>query len=156
MRDFIDVTPRAAPVRPHNRPDRAPCGVEGCGRGLYARGYCVMHYSRLRKRGALGAAGAIRRQKGEGSVNGDGYRVIKAPGHPLATAQGKLLEHRAVLYAAIGDGLHPCHWCGKKLPWRGGAARAINVDHLDDNRLNNALTNLVVSCLDCNTKRGAL
>jgi len=43
----------------------------------------------------------------------------------------------------------------KELPWRGGASRAINVDHLDGDRLNNAPTNLVVSCLDCNTKRGA-
>lgn len=142
-------------LRAYQKPGRPPCSIDGCGRAKYARQMCVMHYSRAMTRGDVGTAGRERVPAGSGHVNPDGYRVIRAPGHPVATAQGKALEHRVVLYDAIGIGPHPCHWCGVVLPWSGGAGRGINVDHLDDNRLNNTRDNLVPSCLDCNTKRGA-
>lgn len=142
-------------IRPHKRPDREPCGIDGCGMRLYCKGYCVMHYSRLRAYGEAGAAERLRAMPGSGSINEYGYRVLNNPAHPLARAQGKVLEHRAVLYDSIGPGAHPCHWCGARLGWdlvngRGG----LNVDHLDDDKLNNDPANLVPACLDCNTKRG--
>lgn len=112
-----------------------------------------MHYSRLRRTGDAGSASRIRGARGAGHINEYGYRVLCAPDHPLAGVQGKVLEHRAVLFDAIGPGPHPCHWCERLLPWSGGAGVGINVDHLDEVRLNNELSNLVVSCLDCNTKR---
>lgn len=87
------------------------------------------------------------------SINGDGYLITRDPSHPLATAQGKLLVHRAILYAMLGEGEHPCHWCNKMLTWRGRPSLRISTDHLDHNRLNNHPSNLVPSCLDCNTKR---
>lgn len=151
----ITSQPNERTPRAYKKPDRPPCSIDGCGQPMYARQTCVMHYTRMRKRGDVGSAKRERVPAGEGSINMYGYRVIKAPGHPRATAQGKALEHRVVLYDAIGPGPHPCHWCGVTLPWAGGASHGINVDHLDDDRLNNARENLVPSCLDCNTKRGA-
>lgn len=112
-----------------------------------------MHYSRLRLRGEIGDANPMRAELGSGSVNGDGYVIFGKQIHPLAGAQGKLLEHRQVLYDAIGPGPHPCKWCSKMLTWKGTPGLRINVDHLDFDRVNNVLLNLVVSCLDCNTKR---
>lgn len=90
---------------------------------------------------------------GKGSVNSEGYRMVSRPGHPIASKLGRVLEHRAVLFDAIGPGPHPCHWCGWSVNWKSDAGGRINVDHLDDNRLNNALDNLVPSCMDCNTRR---
>lgn len=142
-------------IRPHKRADREPCGIAGCAQKLYASGVCVMHYNRLRKSGDVGSPERKRREIGSGSINGYGYRVVADSSHPLAGAQGKLLEHRGVLFDAIGPGPHPCHWCGKSLDWRGSAATRINVDHLDNCKTNNERANLVVACLNCNSKRSA-
>lgn len=142
-------------LRAYKKPGRPACRVDGCDQPRYAKDLCTTHYTRLRRRGHEGSPERERGEFGCGYVNGDGYRVIHAPGHPLAGAQGKALEHRVVLYEQIGPGSHPCHWCGRSLPWKGGA-KGIQVDHLDGDRLNNDAANLVVACLDCNTKRGTL
>lgn len=113
-----------------------------------------MHYLRLRKVGSVGTPERLRAIRGAGSIDVYGYRVIGGTGHPLAHAQGKVPEHRAVLYDAIGPGKHPCNWCSKTLTWDGPAATRINADHLDDDRLNNTPRNLVPACLRCNTSRG--
>lgn len=121
---------------------------------MYAKTMCIMHYTRVRRTGEVGNSASLRRDYGTGSVNEYGYMVVYCKSHPMATSQGKLLVHRGVLYNAMGEGPHPCHWCRKSLPWRGtSAADCINVDHLDFNKLNNSPSNLVASCLDCNTKR---
>jgi len=80
--------------------------------------------------------------------------VMHLPSHPLAGAQGKVGAHRVALFEKLGPADQPCHWCGLVLPWLGGAAKAINADHLDGDRLNNDPRNLVPACLQCNTKRG--
>ena len=78
-----------------------------------------------------------------------GYRVQHAPGHPLADGWGYVAEHRMVVFDAE---LAPiCHWCGVGVTWRVDLC----VDHLDQDTLNNDLTNLVVSCRPCNSKRTA-
>lgn len=141
--------------RAYKQANRAPCSVDACDGPLYAKGYCVLHYSRMREGKPIGDGTRLKREWGTGGLNAYGYLVVNRPSHPLATSQGKLLAHRGVLYDAIGEGPHPCHWCGKLLPWQGySAAHCINVDHLDFDRLNNKRENLVPSCLDCNTKRG--
>jgi len=89
---------------------------------------------------------------------GESYTKLYLPGHPLADARDAVGEHRAVLYAKLGPGQHPCHWCKALLEWRpvGAAQRSgsIKVDHLDGDPRNNDPTNLVASCNGCNVKRG--
>lgn len=113
-----------------------------------------MHYTRYR----LGITPfdepqPLRNAPGEGSIIPDGYRVLNLPSHPLARAQGKVPEHRVVLYAKVGPGPHPCHWCGTTLEWNATAGTRINADHLDWDKLNNDPSNLVPACLNCNTRR---
>ncbi len=97
------------------------------------------------------------------------YRVVRVPiTHPLAninsslSKDGKTVEallHRVVLYAKIGPGPHPCHWCAKPVDWmrmRGLPAKApdrLVTDHLDENIRNNDPDNLVPSCSGCNANR---
>lgn len=88
------------------------------------------------------------------TVNSEGYRLIIRHGHPLAGKYGRVLEHRSVLFDALGPDEQHCHWCSVALTWLGNSGRKVVVDHLDDDRLNNCLKNLVPSCRDCNARRG--
>lgn len=54
-----------------------------------------------------------------------------------------------MFYQNNGDGPFKCHWCGIKIQWS-----EMDVDHLDDNRVHNDISNLVSSCHKCNTRRG--
>lgn len=107
--------------------------------------YCVMHRTRLWRTGSL----ELRAKPARRLPAAHGYMVVQAPGHPLAHASGSAYEHRIVLYAAIGAGRHPCCWCGRILEW----TVDLHVDHLNFDRLNNAVSNLVPSCQACNTRR---
>lgn len=82
----------------------------------------------------------------------------RAPGHPIAPASGLIAEARFVLYEKAGPGPHPCHWCGKVVPWvvgkKGNADDSIVADHLNADPLNDSPENLVVSCGRCNRTRG--
>lgn len=70
--------------------------------------------------------------------------------------------HRYVLHEAIGDGPHPCHWCGKEILWmarrgrNGERPNDLVPDHLDGDPKNNTPENLVPSCYRCNALRGVL
>lgn len=82
--------------------------------------------------------------------------MVKRPGHPMAThARGWAYEHRTVLYDAIGPGWHPCRHCGKQVSWDLACpdADALVVDHLDEDKANNDIGNLVPSCQLCNLAR---
>ena len=130
------------------------CSVEGCPRRSACRGWCRTHYSRWASTGD--PDGLRRAPNGTGWIS-HGYRVLPAPGHPLATRLGRVFEHRMVLYAKIGPGEHPCHWCGRAVNWdrkeNAGDATLI-ADHLDEDTLNNDRANLVPSCWKCNVNRG--
>lgn len=113
-----------------------------------------MHYGRLRKRGSIGPAERRNVMPGTGSIDAYGYVIRHDPAHPLARAQGKVPEHRAVLYDTIGPQPQPCHWCGQVLMWTAESqGDRICVDHLDWNRQNNDPANLVPACLQCNAQR---
>lgn len=100
-----------------------------------------------------------------GGADPTGRKSVKAPGHPLANKNGKVLEYRKLLHDKIGPGEHPCAWCGDKVLWvnrhtdglgAGSSHGELIVDHIDNNKLNNDIDNLVPSCNKCNTLRGLL
>jgi len=78
-----------------------------------------------------------------------GYVVIYDEDHPLATKNGYVYEHRKVYYDAQGAGPFSCHWCDEVVGWD-----VLDIDHVDDDKSNNNLSNLVASCHACNTARG--
>lgn len=51
------------------------CTVEGCDRPYKARGFCNMHYGRVYKTGAVGAAES--HYTGRGSITVQGYRRLR-------------------------------------------------------------------------------
>lgn len=87
-----------------------------------------------------------------------GYVVAYQPAHPVARANGLVLEHRAVLHDKLGAGPQRCHWdgCGhRELLWEAapGEDDELTVDHLDHDRANNDPANLVPACRPCNAAR---
>lgn len=156
--DPMTVLPRA----------RKGCQLDGCDRPHGGHGWCKVHLERVRKHGdprvvtTRGKFGdepdLVVERPSEGYVTAQGYRLVSDPWHPLANASGGVLEHRKVLYAEIGPGAHPCHWCATKVSWDRTWPQhpdALVVDHLDHNRLNNDPDNLVPSCFWCNRDRVA-
>jgi hypothetical protein len=60
--------------------------------------------------------------------------MARANGHPLQTGWNQpVAAHRLVLFAKIGPGTHPCHWCGTPVTWTMGERRtdALTTDHVD-------------------------
>ena len=66
---------------------RGLCNLSDCDRPHSAQGYCQMHYLRWLRHGSTNPTRASR---GSGSINRDGYRVIKINGKPC-------FEHRKVM-----------------------------------------------------------
>jgi hypothetical protein len=93
---------RGGPVR---RRVSGPCEAEGCERPKYAKGFCSMHYQRAKRGMALDAP--RKAQPGDGHVGRDGYRYIFRPGHPNASVNGKIAEHRYVMAEHLGRPLLP-------------------------------------------------
>lgn len=86
-----------------------------------------------------------------GYVN-NGYVIVGT--HDKACKFGK---HRLILLDKIGPGEHPCHHCGTTVSWDASIhrepTRALVIDHLDFDKLNNDPSNLVPSCNMCNSTR---
>lgn len=127
---------------------KTTCAVEGCAKPRYQQSkMCVTHKMRLHRYGDVHADRA--RKAAEVVFHSAGYRKSVRRGHPLADGDGYVYEHRFVLYAEIGPGPHRCHWCGCEVEWRS----TLEVDHLNGDRADNRLMNLVPSCHTCNTRR---
>jgi hypothetical protein len=130
------------------------CAIDDCSKPT-RRGravLCAMHYHRQYRHGDVHATAA-------GITTGLGRRYTKRyqPNHPLATKDGTLYTHRAVLYDFIGPGPHPCHWCDTTVYWDHpmGDPHQLQVDHLDSDGANNEPSNLVPACPPCNAGRGS-
>lgn len=87
------------------------CTVEGCDRKHIAKGYCTMHYQRVKHRGEAGPAGFLDTSgssnphwKG-GRVRGgheSRYWMLFMPAHPGANSLGYVLEHRVIGEKMLG------------------------------------------------------
>lgn len=132
------------------------CTAAGCERKRFpSTGYCHMHTRRAAKHGSpdIGAKAGTGRQR-----HSQGYVVVRRKGHPVAQSRQTpwVYEHRVLLYDAIGPGWHDCHHCGTPVSWDLPFPQdmdALVVDHLDDDKTNNDLSNLVPSCHFCNVRR---
>lgn len=122
------------------------CCVSGCDRPVYRakQKLCAMHDSRLRRTGSVDG-----RQVRETVGHTGGYLQSWAPGHPLARSSKRVYQHRVVYYAHHGDGPFACFHCGVEVTWDD-----LNIDHLNDDRADNRIDNLVASCPPCNRIRG--
>lgn len=120
------------------------CKIPSCALPASTRGWCRKHYIRWWRHGDPLAS----LRDGRGYLASNGYRILNKPDHPLAV-NGKVYEHRIVLFAIIGSGTHPCHWCNNPVTWMVD----LEVDHVDGNTTNNTPANLVPSCHQCNVGR---
>jgi hypothetical protein len=130
----------------------AHCSVAGCDKDARSpnSGMCEMHYGRLRRNGTLDAAVKEVTPK----LRAHGYLTIAAQGHPVSDSNGQAYVHRKVLFDAIGEGVHQCHWCKSEIEWLVKCNRKLVVDHLDGKKDNNDRANLVPACNKCNANRG--
>ncbi len=124
------------------------CKVGGCEEDAtrVSAGLCETHYYRKRRNGTYNARVVAGRY-----ITGAGYVKLLKPEHPMADSKGHVFEHRYIMYEHLGGGEHECYWCGAKGTWD-----KIVIDHLDENKQNNTVGNLVVSCNNCNRARGAV
>lgn len=122
------------------------CKVDGCAtEAMYkAQAVCQKHYFRFMRKGHYELESRQHRIE-----NDAGYQLVWDPEHTLAMATGYVFEHRAVLYAALGDRPMACELCGVSLNWK-----SCRVDHIDGEVRNNAPSNLRPTCNTCNTHRG--
>jgi len=140
------------------------CSVEECERTCLARrrgdrvsyySMCAGHRTRWYKHGDPMTGRPLRpqRARGEGWITPAGYFRYYLPGHPTADVHDRVFHHRVVLYDALGPGAHPCHWCGNPVAWETPHPGGLEVDHLDGDKTNNDLTNLVPTCHADNIRR---
>lgn len=129
------------------------CSIEGCDSASRSpQGWlCEKHYYRGRRTGSFED-----RQRAGPTRRSNGYWAQAMKGHPAASPDGTLYEHRRVFYEAHGTEGHTCHWCGVALVWGGSGNGKVQVDHLDGIKANNEADNLVPSCFRCNAQRGVL
>jgi hypothetical protein len=125
------------------------CDVAGCTKRAtrISSGLCETHYYRLRRTGSVIKPQSKYRYQYKGRY---GYITLRLPNHPLANQRGNVDEHRKILYDSLGAGPHTCYWCGVMIDWNTAV-----VDHLNDQKADNKVENLALSCNECNRARGA-
>lgn len=124
------------------------CKTKGCDNRAtrVGDGLCESCYYRLRRTGST-----KKRKYNYRYLTKEGYIKLKKPEHPLAMARGMVFEHRAVVYDFYNGKPQACYWCGKKIGWDD-----VVIDHLNENKIDNKIENLIYSCNDCNRARGAM
>lgn len=129
------------------------CDADGCSRPARSKHgrWCEMHYGRMRRNGTMEKKHHDRLPIG---YTHEGYVWVLEPAHPLANG-GRVTMHRKVLFDNIGKGPHKCRWCKMTVKWGGKDYGALVVDHVDGDKENNEIENLVPSCTPCNTSRAS-
>lgn len=101
------------------------CSLENCDKKHYGHGLCATHLAQQKRHGETWKIGS--RRSTSGYLTPEGYRIVRVPqGHPMATADRKVLEHRLVMSEVIGRPLLPEE----------------NVHHKNGNRSDNRPENL--------------
>jgi len=123
------------------------CSTIGCDKPANRRGagLCEACYMRLRRKGTTDYSSPPPYR----TTQSAGYIKLREPYHPLADSHGLVYEHRFVFHKHNGDGPFKCHWCGIDVEWG-----TMDIDHVDEDKENNSIDNLVPSCPECNRKRG--
>ncbi len=89
--------------RPYERD--LPCTIDGCWNRRAGRGWCAAHWKRWK---AYGDPMVTKhRPYGGGTINEQGYRLIRMPYHPNATINGYIHEHRFIMSRILGRPLLP-------------------------------------------------
>lgn len=122
------------------------CAVDGCEKPLRAgrSALCNMHYTRHWR---TGSTDLNRKDVPEKRIHSNGYILVHAPEHPLSN-RSRVYEHRLVYYNAYGVGPFACVHCGKVVAWD-----SLHIDHLNEDKTDNGISNLAASCPRCNMSR---
>lgn len=120
------------------------CKVDGCEDICINKKYqyCEKHYAMFLRKGHT-----EKHKFKDFLIHSKGYIKLKDKSHKLSDGDGYVYEHRKVLFDSNPNMI--CVHCGKEQSWE-----TCHVDHLDDNKSNNELSNLAISCPVCNQKRG--
>ena len=121
------------------------CCVDGCDReAMYKTDkLCQKHYFRRMRYGTFELT-STRKYK---IYTPNGYCKVYEPNCELSDKTGYVFEHRFVCYSNNVN-ISKCKFCNKELTWN-----SVHIDHIDNDRLNNILSNLRPLCNGCNTQR---
>lgn len=124
------------------------CSADGCERSSMYKSLCLCqkHYFRLRRTGTVAKREQSRAKK---ITTPNGYVRVWDKDHPLACQRGYVFEHRHAMWSVVGASVGNCQLCGKAESWE-----TCHIDHIDNDRKNNNISNLRVLCRGCNVKRG--
>jgi len=132
------------------------CSVEGCEKIATRKGakMCEVHYYRKRRYNTTN----LTNSRKPFLQHSGGYICEYDPNHPLSDKRGYVYQHRRVVYDYHENNPHlelKCEYCNRSLTWKvdKGDINKVFIDHRDENKRNNSLSNLVLSCMICNFSR---